>query len=126
MKSKMLLLPVLALLMSGCLKEKNESYTTQDNYFQTAAQIETGLNGCYNSLRTIYQHRGYWQMTEIAADLMYISNSAQYDANCDVSPARPGAASTVWQYGYIGVKNTNAYYNISELFDRKRRSVYKL
>lgn len=107
MKSKILLLPVMALLLSGCLKEKNESYTTLDNYFQTAAQIETGLNGCYNSLRTIYQHRGYWQMTEIAADLMYMSSSTQYDANCDVSPARPGAASTVWQYGYIGVKNTN-------------------
>ena len=97
----------MVLLLSGCLNEKNESYTTTDNYFRNTTQILTGLNGCYNPLRTILQRRDFWEMTDVAADLLYMSGSTVYNANCDVSPARPGVAAQVWRYGYEGVKNAN-------------------
>ena len=107
MKRKILIFSAVVTLLTGCLNEKNESYTTTDNYFQDVNQIMTGINGCYNSLRNIYSARGFWEMTDVAADLMYTSSSSLYNSNCDVSPARPGIASTVWRYGYAGVKDTN-------------------
>ena len=105
--TKTLIFGLMVLLLSGCLNEKNESYTTTDNYFRNTTQILTGLNGCYNPLRTILQRRDFWEMTDVAADLLYMSGSTVYNANCDVSPARPGVAAQVWRYGYEGVKNAN-------------------
>ena len=107
MKRKILLFSTIVAILSSCLNEKNESYTTTDNYFQDVNQIMTGINGCYNSLRNIYSARGFWEMTDIANDLMFTSSSSLYNSNCDVSPARPGIASTVWRYGYTGVKDAN-------------------
>lgn len=107
MKRKILIFSAVVTLLTGCLNEKNESYTTTDNYFQDVNQIMTGINGCYNSLRNIYSSRGFWEMTDIANDLMYTSSSSLYNSNCDVSPARPGIATTVWRYGYTGVKDAN-------------------
>ena len=107
MKRKILLFSAVLTILTGCLDEKNESYTTTDNYFQNVNQIRTGINGCYNSLRNIYSARAFWEMTDVATDLMYMSSSSLYNANCDVSPARPGIASTVWRYGYTGVKDAN-------------------
>ena len=46
-------------------------------------------------------------MTDVACDLMYLSGASLYNSNCDVSPARPAVASTVWQQGYAGVRNCN-------------------
>lgn len=97
----------MTIVLSGCLKERNESYTTMDNYFHTATQITTGLNGCYNPLRTIVQRRDFWEMTDVACDLLSMSGSTVYNANCDISPARPGVATPIWRYCYEGVKNTN-------------------
>ena len=107
MKRNILLCSLIVTFLTGCLNEKNESYTTTDNYFQDVNQIMTGINGCYNSLRNIYSARGFWEMTDIAADLMYTTSATLYNSNCDVSPARPGIASTVWKYGYTGVKDAN-------------------
>lgn len=107
MKRNILLFSLMVTFLTGCLNEKNESYTTTDNYFQDVNQIMTGINGCYNSLRNIYSARGFWEMTDVAADLMYMSSATLYNSNCDVSPARPGIASTVWKYGYTGVKDAN-------------------
>ena len=41
--TKILILSLMAVLLSGCLNEKNESYTTMDNYFRNPTQIMTGL-----------------------------------------------------------------------------------
>ena len=97
----------MVVLLSGCLNEKNESYTTMDNYFQDVTQIKTGINGCYNPLRSFWSRRDFWEMTDVATDLLYMSGSTVYNANCDISPARPGVATPVWRYAYEGVKNTN-------------------
>ena len=110
----------MSVILSGCLKEKNESYTTMDNYFQNVTQITTGLNGCYNPLRTIVQRRDFWEMTDVACDLLYMSGSTVYNANCDISPARPGVATPIWRYGYEGVKNTNEMtYAINKAVENK-------
>ena len=101
---------ILCLVMAsvcGCLKETPKTSTTAPKYYRSVAQIRTGLNGCYQPLRSIYASRGFWFMTEIDTDLLFINGTTMYDANCDVSPVRPSVASTVWQSGYLGVMYVN-------------------
>ena len=94
--------------MSCSLKEKITSYTEGDKYYRSVEQIKTGLNACYSPLRLIYTNMGFWEMCECATDLMYLNIDNQIDAVCDIAPARPGAASLVWQRGYQGVSRTNS------------------
>lgn len=95
-------------LLFGCsLKEEVVSNSTRDTYYKNEIQIRTGLNGCYTQIRTIYNNTGFWQMTECTTDLISLSNSSQYNANCDVSPSRPGISTTVWSNGYAGVMRCN-------------------
>lgn len=88
------------------LKEKVDSYSTRENYYKSEAQIITGLNGCYSPLRGIIGNQ-FFQMTECAADLMMYNVSTDYNSNCNISPDRPGIASTVWRNGYNGVMLCN-------------------
>ena len=46
-------------------------------------------------------------MTEANTDIIFMSSNTMYDANCDVSPARPSVGATIWQNGYKGVMYTN-------------------
>lgn len=94
--------------MSCSLKEKITSYTEGDKYYRSVEQIKTGLNACYSPLKLIYTNMGFWEMCECATDLMYLNIDNQIDAVCDIAPARPGAASLVWQRGYQGVSRTNS------------------
>ncbi len=102
----------IALLIFGAiscsLKEKITSYTEGDKYYRSVEQIKTGLNACYSPLKLIYTNMGFWEMCECATDLMYLNIDNQIDAVCDIAPARPGAASLVWQRGYQGVSRTNS------------------
>ncbi len=91
----------------SCLKEDNKSYPTDENYFIDATRLQTGINGCYSPLRTILVTRGFWEMSEVSCDLIYLSSATAYNSNCDVSPSRPAVASTVWQNGYTGVMYCN-------------------
>ena len=91
----------------SCLKENNKSYPTDEDYFTDAMRLQTGVNGCYSPLRSILASRGFWEMTEVSCDLIYLSSASAYNSNCDVSPSRPAIASTIWQYGYSGVRNCN-------------------
>ena len=108
--SKITLLALLsAVLFSSCsLKEKVTSYTLRDHYYRNAKEIETGLNACYTPIRSIYANVSFWQMTECATDLMYLNVRNQYNAVCNVSPSRPGCATTIWQAGYRGVSRANS------------------
>lgn len=94
--------------MSCSLKEKITSYTEGDKYYRSVEQIKTGLNACYSPLKLIYTNMGFWEMCECATDLMYLNIDNQIDAVCDIAPARPGAASLVWQRGYQGVSRANS------------------
>ena len=108
MKRIIILCMIAASLTSvSCLKEDNRSYATDENYFTDAVRLQTGVNGCYSPLRTIMVTRGFWEMTEVACDLLYLSGSNAYNSNCDVSPSRPAAGSIIWQNAYAGVKNCN-------------------
>ena len=91
----------------SCLKENNTSYPTDESYFTDATRLKTGVNGCYSPLRSILVARGFWEMTEVACDLIYLSSSTSYNSNCDVSPARPAISTTIWSNGYAGVRNCN-------------------
>lgn len=106
---RIIIMAFCVLMMSGCsLKEELKSDSTTENYYKNAMQIRTGLNGCYTSARSVFTHSGFFQMTECAADLMYQDASTYYDANCDISPSRPGVASRVWGSSYEGVMRCNA------------------
>lgn len=95
-------------LSVGCsLEETVTSNSTRKTYYKDVMQIRTGLNGCYNPIRSIFSGSSFFEMTECAADIMRLDISTQYNATCDISPSRPGVASTVWQYGYNGVMRCN-------------------
>ena len=101
------ILAVSMISVSCSLKEDNTSYPTDDRYFTDAVRLQTGVNGCYSPLRSIMVTRGFWEMTEVSCDLIYLSSSSGYNSNCDVSPSRPAVATTIWSNGYAGVKNCN-------------------
>lgn len=110
MKARFLLVSIFcgALLVTSCsLKEDLTSYTRRDNYYRNAKEIQTGLNACYSPLRSIYANVNFFQLTECATDLMYLNVSNQYNANCNITPSRPGFATNVWYYGYQGVSRSN-------------------
>lgn len=107
MKRYIYILCGLSILFGCSLKEEVLSNSTRDTYYKNEIQVRTGLVGCYTQARNIYANVGFWQMTECTTDLISLSNSTQYDANCDVSPSRPGVASTVWSNGYTGVMRCN-------------------
>lgn len=108
MKKTILILCALVPLLASCLREDMRSATTSETYYRSVAQIRSGVTGCYAPMRSIMGARGFWLMTEADTDLMYLASSSAYDANCDVSPARPSFATTLWRYGYQGLMYTNS------------------
>ena len=108
----------LCLLLGGCsLKEKVFSNSTRHTYYKNEMQVRSGLSGLYGPARTIYVNSGFWQMTECTTDLISMSVSTQYNANCDVSPSRPAVASTVWSNGYDGVMRCNEMIDVLKTTD---------
>lgn len=95
-------------MLASCLKEDMRSAATSQTYYRSIAQIKSGVSGCYTPLRNIMSARGFWLMTEADTDLMYLASSTAYDANCDVSPARPSVATNLWKNGYQGLMYTNS------------------
>lgn len=107
-KKTILILCALVPLLASCLKEDMRSAATSETYYHSEAQLKSGVTGCYTPMRNIMGARGFWLMTEADTDLMFLSSSSAYDANCDVSPARPSFASTLWKNGYQGLMYTNS------------------
>ncbi|MCR5017172.1 MAG: RagB/SusD family nutrient uptake outer membrane protein [Bacteroidales bacterium] len=107
-KRTILIICTVVPLLSSCLKEDMRSAATSETYYRSAAQIRSGITGCYTPMRSIMSARGFWLMTEADTDLMYLASSTAYDANCDVSPARPSFAATLWRSGYQGLMYTNS------------------
>ena len=104
---KLWILCAAALSLTACLKEEVRSFNTAENYYRSAAQVESGLNGCYIPLATLMRSRGFWLTTDVCTDVMYINSSTMYEANCDISPAHPSYAATLWSNGYLGVMRCN-------------------
>lgn len=98
---------LLSLLMVGCsIEEEPTSFVNPENYYQTEAQIISGLNATYIPLKTIYTYT-YLIATEGVTDLMYIA-SGTLDAQLDISPAQPRFGQTMWTQGYRGVMYCNS------------------
>ena len=108
---KILLLALSVVALVGCtLEEKIISSSTPETYYQTEKQIETGLNGCYIPLKSIYTNYAFIQYADGGTDLMYKNSSDATDANAMYTPTTPRFGSTVWQQGYLGVMRCNAMY----------------
>lgn len=116
---KLWILCAAAFALAGCLKEEIRSSTTAENYYTSPTSVETGLNGCYLPLSSIMRSRGFWLTTDVCTDVMTINGSTLYEANCDVSPAHPGYAATLWNNGYLGVMRSN------EILSNIRYSILK-
>lgn len=115
MKIYKLLLVFSTLSLFGCsLNEKVTSFSTTDTYYRNAIQIKTGVNGCYNPLRVIMSGSSFFEMTECDSDIMLLNLSTHENSICDISPAHPGVATTVWTYSYSGVMRANEMCEVIE------------
>src|SRR5690606_25269772 len=98
---------LLSLLMVGCsIEEEPTSFVNPENYYQTEAQIISGLNATYIPLKSIYTYT-YLIGVEGVTDLLYIA-SGTLDAQLDISPAQPRFGQTMWTQGYKGVMYCNS------------------
>lgn len=107
MKNTMIILVSAVLLFSSCLKEENRAYATAETYYKNVAQIESGLNACYDPMRSIIG-AGFFQMTECATDVMYLGSTTRSDANCVISPTKPGVGAAVWKQSYTAIMRANS------------------
>ena len=108
---KILLLVISVFALVGCtLDEKIISSSTPEGYYKTAKQIQTGLNGCYIPLKSIYTNYAFIQYADGGTDLMYKNSSDATDANAMYTPTTPRFGATLWQQGYLGVMRCNAMY----------------
>ena len=101
---------VFAILLacSACsLKEQLVSDVLMTDYYKTPQECLSGINACYNLIRSQLGGNGFWLATECTTDLMILNQSMQYNATLDISPTKPAIASTIWQYSYMGVMRTN-------------------
>lgn len=108
MKKHMIYLAAVLALASCTLDEKIVSSSVKEEYYQTAEQCVTGLNGCYIPMRTVYANNAYFQVTEAVTDIMYLNQSYQRNSTLEVSPLAPQFGSTMWTQGYLGVMRSNA------------------
>ena len=93
-------------LLSACLREDTSSIVSPGDYFRTAEQCQTAVNGAYIPLKSIFNYR-YMIALEGITDLASANGSAQVDARLLISPANAGVGETVWQQCYIGIRNAN-------------------
>ena len=108
---KILLIILSAIALVGCtLEEKIISSSATATYYKSVAQCRTGLNGCYIPLRSFYSSNNYFQVCEVAADIMYHNTTSLYDARAEYTPSQPRYGATMWSNGYLGVMRCNAMY----------------
>ena len=107
MKKNITILIAAVLAATSCLNEENRSYATAETYYRNLVQIESGLNACYDPMRSIIG-AGFFQMTECATDVMYLSSTTRSDANCVISPTKPGVGAAVWKQSYTAIMRANS------------------
>ena len=93
---------------SSCsLKEDPVSYSEADEYYDTVIKCQTGVNALYTNVRAMLNGTGMFQATECASDIMIMNLSTAQNAILDISPAKPGFASNIWQGCYAGIMKAN-------------------
>jgi len=105
---KIILIFAFAIALVSCSLEENLKSTTKlEDFYKTEVQCRTGINGCYNLIRSMLSGQSVWMMTDAQSDCMILNASTVYVATLNVSPTRPAIASTIWQYSYMGVMRAN-------------------
>lgn len=106
MKRLLIIFLLFGTIQSCSIEEQPTSFVNSDNYYQTEAQVISGLNGVYIPLRSIYTFT-YLIAVEGVTDLMSIA-SGTLDAQVDISPSNPRYGVIMWTQGYLGVMRCNA------------------
>ena len=110
MKRTIIFVCAVCLAVSCSLKEKLISDVEFENYYRSVEECRTGVNACYNLIRSQLGGNAFWLATECTTDLMFLNQSMQYNATLDISPTKPAVASVVWQYSYMGVMRVNSMF----------------
>ena len=113
MKKFLTALTIALLASCSLLDEKNTSYPTADDYYISAEHLHTALNGLYDPARSIYGAT-FFQLSECATDIIFLSSNSRPDANCIVSPTKPGHGATVWKHSYVGIMRANEVLELSK------------
>ena len=109
MKKILVILSAIALV--GCtLEEQVLSDSQPSTYYKTVPQCQTGLNGCYIPLKSLYGNGDYFEVCEVAADLIYHNSDSYYDGMCHYTQSIPRFGNNIWTQGYLGVMRCNAMY----------------
>ena len=99
----------MALAFASCsLKEEFTSYTKNEDFYDNKIEIQSGINACYNMIRSMFGGTSFWMTTECTTDLMFLNISTAYNATLNISPAQPSFAATIWRYCYSGIMRANA------------------
>lgn len=106
---KYILILAAALSLSACsLKEELISNSRNEDFYKNAIQCQSGINACYNLIRSQLGGHNFWLVTDCQTDCMILNASTMYNATLNFSPSRPAVASTIWQYSYMGVMRSNS------------------
>ena len=108
MKKILVILSAIALV--GCTLEEQLYDSQPSTYYQTVPQCQTGLNGCYIPLKSLYGNGDYFEVCEVAADLIYHNSDSYYDGMCHYTQSIPRFGNNIWTQGYLGVMRCNAMY----------------
>ena len=107
---KTILIILSAIALVGCTLEERLYDPSPETYYQTIPQCQTGLNGCYVNLKSLYSNADYFEACEVAADLIYHNSDSYVDARCYITQSLPRFGSTIWNQCYQGVMRCNAIY----------------
>ena len=111
-------------LVCSCLDEDTSSIVTPDEFFTSVQQCQAAVNSSYIPLKTIYDFR-YMIAVEAVTDLASANGNAQVDARLLISPASSGIGPTIWQQGYIGVRNTTCAIHGMEICDLEPSEIFR-
>ncbi|MBR2859367.1 MAG: RagB/SusD family nutrient uptake outer membrane protein [Alistipes sp.] len=107
---KTILIILSAIALVGCTLEERLYDPSPETYYQTIPQCQTGLNGCYVNLKSLYSNADYFEACEVAADLIYHNSDSYVDARCYITQSLPRFGSSIWNQCYQGVMRCNAIY----------------
>ena len=108
---KKILAILIAFTLVGCTLEEQVLGDSQPStYYKTVPQCQTGLNGCYIPLKSLYGNGDYFEVCEVAADLIYHNSDSYYDGMCHYTQSIPRFGNNIWTQGYLGVMRCNAMY----------------
>ena len=105
-----------AAMVAGCsLDEVPYGFYSQDNFYQTEADAESGLMYAYNALNYLEYLRGIWYLGDIPSEAMYPKSSEPGDIHMLQDwTVTPETELTLYyfKYCYIGINRANTVITI--------------